>query len=203
MAEAIGIEVVKELVKQLSAVSKKAYMCKSIAKNLATTIADFQPTILEIMDSSGESSEHRQDQLRMFFDNLEECRMLTEKVLRCKRWNLVRQINYVKKMEDLDRKISRFFKGPVHLHVLADVRHLVGAVDRMNKNVHKREQVNVISDKSNDEGRLAVDRMNKNVYRSEQVTMTQTLANVHCLRDTSRVSLDRIFFIVLFTRIWS
>ncbi|XP_006279735.2 putative disease resistance protein At5g47280 [Capsella rubella] len=141
MAEAIGIEVVKELVKQLYAVSKKAYMCKDIAKNLATTIDDLQPTIQEIMDSSGESSQHRQDQLRMFFDNLEECRMLTEKVLKCKRWNFVRQINYVKKMEDLDRKIYRFSQGIVPLHTLADVRHLRGAVDRMSKNVHRNEQV--------------------------------------------------------------
>ncbi|KAF3504712.1 hypothetical protein F2Q69_00045620 [Brassica cretica] len=123
MAELIGGEVVTELVKQLFAVSKKALRCRGVAENLATMIAGVQPTIKEIVYSGVEVSAHRQVQLRMFSETLDKCKKLTDKVLKCNRWNMVRQLYHAKKMEDLAKKISRFIQG-LPLHVLCDVHHL-------------------------------------------------------------------------------
>ncbi|KAF2538371.1 hypothetical protein F2Q70_00006679 [Brassica cretica] len=123
MAELIGGEVVTELVKQLFAVSKKALRCRGVAENLATMIAGVQPTIKEIVYSGVEVSAHRQVQLRMFSETLDKCKKLTDKVLKCNRWNMVRQLYHAKKMEDLEKKISRFIQG-LPLHVLCDVHHL-------------------------------------------------------------------------------
>ncbi|CAG7912006.1 unnamed protein product, partial [Brassica rapa] len=123
MAELIGGEVVTELVKQLFAVSRKALRCRGVAENLANMIAGVQPTIKEILYSGVEVSAHRQVQLRMFSETLDKCKKLTDKVLKCNRWNMVRQLYHAKKMEDLEKKISRFIQG-LPLHVLCDVHHL-------------------------------------------------------------------------------
>ncbi|CAH8379354.1 unnamed protein product [Eruca vesicaria subsp. sativa] len=123
MAELIGGEVVTELVKQLFAVSKKAIRCRGVAENLATMIEGVQPTIKEILYSGVEVSAHRQVQLRMFSETLDKCKKLTDKVLKCHRWNMVRQLYHAKKMEDLEKKIGSFIRG-LPLHVLADVHHL-------------------------------------------------------------------------------
>lgn len=122
MAEMIGGEVVTELVKQLFSVSRKAFRCRGVAGNLATMIENVQPTIKEVLYSGVEVSAHRQVQLRMFSETLEKCRKLTEKVLKCHRWNMVRQLYHAKKMEDLEKKISTFLQG-MPLHILADVHH--------------------------------------------------------------------------------
>ncbi|EOA19982.1 hypothetical protein CARUB_v10000246mg [Capsella rubella] len=123
MAELVGGEVVTELVKQLFAVSKKAFRCRSVAENLAIMIDNVKPNIKEILYSGVEVSEHRQVQLRMFSETLDKCKKLTDKVLKCHRWNMVRQLYHAKKMEDLEKKISRFIQG-LPLHILADVHHL-------------------------------------------------------------------------------
>ncbi|KAJ0266414.1 disease resistance protein [Hirschfeldia incana] len=123
MAELIGGEVVTELVKQLFAVSKKALRCRGVAENLATMIVGVQPTIKEILYSGVEVSAHRQVQLRMFAETLEKCKKLTDKVLQCHRWNMVRQLYHAKKMEDLEKKIASFIRS-LPLHVLCDVHHI-------------------------------------------------------------------------------
>ncbi|KAJ4883500.1 Disease resistance protein (NBS-LRR class) family [Raphanus sativus] len=123
MAELIGGEVVTELVKQLFAVSRKAVRCRGVAKNLGTMIEGVQPTIKEILYSGVEVSPHRQVQLRMFSETLDKCKKLTDKVLQCHRWNMVRQLYHAKKMEDLEKKIAGFI-GRLPLHVLCDVHHL-------------------------------------------------------------------------------
>ncbi|CAE6086602.1 unnamed protein product [Arabidopsis arenosa] len=124
MADIIGGEVVTELVKQLYAVSQKALRCRGIAKNLATMIEGLQPTIKEIQYSGVELSPHRQAQLRMFSETLDKCRKLTEKVLKSSRWNMVRQVIHVRKMESLQSKVSSFLNGQLLVHVLADVHHV-------------------------------------------------------------------------------
>ncbi|CAH2074138.1 unnamed protein product, partial [Thlaspi arvense] len=107
----------------LSAAKLKALRCRGVAQNLATMIEGVQPTIKEILYSGVEVSSHRQVQLRMFSETLDKCRKLTDKVLKCHRWNMVRQLYHVKKMEDLEKKISSFIQS-MPLHILADVHHL-------------------------------------------------------------------------------
>lgn len=124
MADSIGGEVVTELVRQLYAVSQKTLRCRGIARNLATMIEDLQPSIKEIQYSGVELSPHRQAQLRMFSETLEKCRKVTEKVLKSNRWNMVRQLIHVRKMENLESQISSFLNGQLLVHILADIHHV-------------------------------------------------------------------------------
>lgn len=110
MAELIGGVVGTELVKQLFAVSRKAFRCRGVAQNLATMIEGVQPAIKEIFYSGVEVSPHLQVQLRMYSETLDRCRKLTDKVLKCQRWNMVRQLYHAKKMEVLEKKIFIFIQ---------------------------------------------------------------------------------------------
>ncbi|VVB13236.1 unnamed protein product [Arabis nemorensis] len=141
MAELIGGVAMAELLRQLIAVCKKGYKCKSSALNLATMIGDIQPTIKEIQYSGIELSQHRQIQLRIFSETLEKCSKLAEKVLKCNRYDMVRQFYYSNKMEGLENKISSFLKGPLLTHILADIHHIRAdsevRFDRIDRNVDR------------------------------------------------------------------
>lgn len=113
-------DIAPELLKLLVLVASTVYGCKGIAERLIRLISDVQPTIREIQYSGVELSQHRQTQLRMFFEILEKARKLSEKVLRCKRYN-PKHIYHASKMKDLERKITRFLSTSVLVNILADV----------------------------------------------------------------------------------
>ncbi|KAL0728602.1 hypothetical protein Bca4012_024695 [Brassica carinata] len=167
MAELIGGEVMTEAAKQLFAVSSKVWRCKDVASNLATMITDLQPTISEIRNSGVTLPPHRQAQLLMFSKTLEQCKKVTEKALGTRRCNMVRQVQYVNKMEVLEKRISSFLRWQVLAHILADVHLLRAESDvRFGK----------------------VDRS----LDSLDVQMTDVLVGVHHLQATSEVRFDRI-----------
>ncbi|XP_019094725.1 PREDICTED: disease resistance protein ADR1-like [Camelina sativa] len=113
-------------------VANTVYSCKGIAERLVTMIRDVQPTIREIQYSGVELSNHRQTQLRVFFEILEKARKLCEKVLRCRRWN-PKHVYHANKMKDLEKKISRFLNSQILLFVLAEVCHLRVNGDRIER----------------------------------------------------------------------
>ncbi|CAN7037326.1 unnamed protein product, partial [Brassica rapa subsp. trilocularis] len=167
MAELIGGEVMTEAAKQLFMVSSKAWRAKDTASNLAAMITDLQPTISEIRNSGVTLPPHRQAQLGIFSKTLEKCKELTGKVLRSRRWNMVRQVYLVNKMEGLEKQISRFLRWQILAHILADVHLLRAESDaRFNK----------------------IDRS----LDSLDVQMTDVLVGVHHLQATSEVRFDRI-----------
>ncbi|KFK33577.1 hypothetical protein AALP_AA5G031900, partial [Arabis alpina] len=127
MAELIGGVALAELVRQLIKVSKKGYRCRDVAGNLAIMIGDILPTIREIQYSGVELSLQRQLQLRIFSETLEKCMKLAEKVLKCNRYDMVRQLYHSNKMEGLEKKISSFLRGPLLTHILVDIHHLRAA----------------------------------------------------------------------------
>uniref|UniRef100_A0A1J3G2V7 Putative disease resistance protein n=1 Tax=Noccaea caerulescens TaxID=107243 RepID=A0A1J3G2V7_NOCCA len=132
-------EIATELLKQLFMISAKAWRYKSTAEQLITLIEDIQPTIKEIQYSGVELPPHRQAQIGVLFETLEKGKKLTEKVLKSHRWNMVRQLYLVRKMERLERTISNFLKAPILTHILADV-HLLRAnsdvrFDRVDRNL--------------------------------------------------------------------
>ncbi|CAH8388897.1 unnamed protein product [Eruca vesicaria subsp. sativa] len=113
-------DIAPELLKLLVLVASTVYGCKGIAERLITLISDVQPTIREIQYSGVELNQHRQTQLRIFFEILEKARKLSEKVLRCKRYN-PKHIYHANKMKELERKITRFLSTSVLANILADV----------------------------------------------------------------------------------
>lgn len=156
-----------EAAKQLFAVSRKALGCRGVASNLATMIMDLQPTISEIRSSGVTLPPHRQAQLLIFSETLEQCKKLSEKVLRTNRYNMVRQLNNANKMEELEKKISRFLRWQVLAHILAEV-HLLRA-----------------------ESDVRFNRIDRSLGGLD-VQMTDVLVGVHRLQATSEVRFDRI-----------
>lgn len=119
-------EIATELLKQLVMVSAKAVRYKRTAEKLITLIKDIHPTIKEIQFGGVELPARRQAQIRMLSETLDKGKKLTEKVLSCHRFNVVRQVYLVKKMENLETTIATFFRGPMLTNILADV-HLLRA----------------------------------------------------------------------------
>ncbi|EOA39703.1 hypothetical protein CARUB_v10008348mg [Capsella rubella] len=125
-------DITTHLIKLLVMVANTVYSCKGIAERLVTMIKDVQPTIREIQYSGVELSNHRQTQLRVFFEILEKSRKLCEKVLRCHRWN-PKHVYHANKMKDLEKKISRFLHSQILLSVFAEVCQLRVNGDRIER----------------------------------------------------------------------
>ncbi|KAG8377655.1 hypothetical protein BUALT_Bualt08G0055500 [Buddleja alternifolia] len=117
-------EIATELLKQLITISRKSASCRSSAEQLIVYIQELLPIIQEIKLAGNELPQHRQRQLDNFSETLSGGLELATKVLNSPRWNVYRNIRLSRKMEKLEKTVSRFMKGPVQAHVLADVHHL-------------------------------------------------------------------------------
>ncbi|KAK6160752.1 hypothetical protein DH2020_004133 [Rehmannia glutinosa] len=117
-------EIATELLKQLITISRKSASCRSSAEQLIVYIQEILPIIQEIKLTGNELPQHRQRQLDIFSETLSGGLELANKVLNSPRWNVYRNLRLAKKMEKLEKNVSRFMKGPVQAHVLADVHHV-------------------------------------------------------------------------------
>ncbi|KAL5071949.1 hypothetical protein RYX36_022836 [Vicia faba] len=116
-------EIATELLKMLIAISRKSLLCKSSAEQLISCINDILPTIQEIKYIGVELPEQRQFQLDRFSEILRSGVELSHKVLSSSRWNVYKNLQLAKKMEKLEKNVSRFMQGPMQVHILADVHH--------------------------------------------------------------------------------
>ena len=117
-------EMAAELLKTLITISLKSSLHKSSAKQLISSIEQLQPIILEINYSGLELPAFRQSQLDRLSETLRDGLELSRKVLASPRWNVFKNLQLARKMEKLDRTVSRFLSGLVPVHLLADVHHL-------------------------------------------------------------------------------
>ncbi|KAL8474746.1 hypothetical protein ACS0TY_031255 [Phlomoides rotata] len=117
-------EIATELLKQLITITRKSASCRSSAEQLIAYIQELLPIIQEIKHTGNELPQHRQRQLDCFSETLAGGLELANKVLNSPRWNVYRNIRLSQKMEKLEKTVSRFMKGPVQAHVLADVHHV-------------------------------------------------------------------------------
>ncbi|CAA7026689.1 unnamed protein product [Microthlaspi erraticum] len=122
-------EIATELLRQLFMISARAWRYKSTAEQLIIFIEIIQPSIKEIQYSGVELPAHRQAQIGMLSETLEKGKKLTEQVLKSHRWNMVRQLYLVKKMEKLEKTISTVCRGPMLTNILADVNFLRASSD--------------------------------------------------------------------------
>ncbi|CAL0332687.1 unnamed protein product [Lupinus luteus] len=116
-------EIATELLKMLINISRKSLLCRSSAEQLITYIHELLPSIEEIKYSGVELSEHRQFQLNHFSEVLRSGVELSHKVLSSSRWNVYKNLQLAKKMEKLEKNVSKFMQGPMQAHILADVHH--------------------------------------------------------------------------------
>ncbi|KAJ0748778.1 putative powdery mildew resistance protein, RPW8 [Helianthus annuus] len=117
-------EIATELLKMLISITRKACFCKPSAEQLILTINELLPIITEIKYSGVELTAVRQHQLDSISRALNEGHELAGKVLNSSRWNVYKNLQLSRKMEKLEKKISRFVQGPLQAHVLADVHHV-------------------------------------------------------------------------------
>ncbi|CAB4265826.1 unnamed protein product [Prunus armeniaca] len=117
-------EIVTELLKTLLAISRKSCLSKGTAESLITSINDLLPIIHEIKYSGVELPATRQFQLDRFSEVLKQGLELANKVLASPRWNVYKNLLLAKKMEKLEKTVSRFMQGPLQAHILADVHHM-------------------------------------------------------------------------------
>ncbi|KAK4276645.1 hypothetical protein QN277_014771 [Acacia crassicarpa] len=116
-------EIATELMKLLIEISRKSLLCKSSADQLQTYIKQLLPIIQEIKYSGVELSAFRQSQLDRISEMLHSGVELSHKVLSSSRWNVYKNLQLAKKLEKLEKNVSRFLKGPMQAHILADVHH--------------------------------------------------------------------------------
>ncbi|CAH8274587.1 unnamed protein product [Arabidopsis lyrata] len=162
-------EIATELLKQLFLISARAGRYKNTADNLSTLIENIQPTIKEIQYSGVELPAHRQAQIRILFESLEKGKKLMDKFLTCNRWNMIRQLYLMKKMEKLERTLSDFFRASILTHILADL-HLLRA------NSDERSHEHVTSTKGCDYGlgSIQYQHLQPNLDMDMRVTILET-----------------------------
>ncbi|KAK3039371.1 hypothetical protein RJ639_027620 [Escallonia herrerae] len=117
-------EIATELLKMLFAISRKACLCKSTADELISSIQELLPIIQEIKYSGVELQATRQRQLSELSEMLRGGLELAGKFLNSGRWNVYKNLQLARRMEKLEKRVSRFLQGPMQAHVLADVHHM-------------------------------------------------------------------------------
>ncbi|KAK9136445.1 hypothetical protein Syun_015775 [Stephania yunnanensis] len=117
-------ELATELLKQLIKICRRSCLCKSTAEQLKHYIEDLLPIIQEVKYSGVELPQRRQTQLDRFSETLKTGLELTQQVLASPRWNVYKNLQLARKMDKLERSVSRFMNGSLQAHVLADVHHL-------------------------------------------------------------------------------
>ncbi|KAK7310482.1 hypothetical protein RJT34_08035 [Clitoria ternatea] len=137
-------EIATELLKMLINISRKSLLCRTSADQLITYIHDLLPTIQEIKYSGVELPPLRQAQLDRLSETLRSGVELSHKVLSSSRWNVYKNLQLAKKMEKLEKTVSRFLLGPMQAHIMADVAHtrfeVAERFDRVENSCRKLEQ---------------------------------------------------------------
>ncbi|TKY57772.1 disease resistance protein [Spatholobus suberectus] len=137
-------EIATELLKMLINISRKSLLCRSSADQLISYIQELLPTIEEIKYSGVELPAPRQSQLDRLSEILRSGVELSHKVLASGRWNVYRNLQLAKKMEKLEKNVSKFMLGPMQAHIMADVHHvrfeMAERFDRVDNSFRRLEQ---------------------------------------------------------------
>ncbi|XP_018846628.1 probable disease resistance protein At4g33300 [Juglans regia] len=117
-------EIATELLKLMVTITKKSCLCKESAEQLISDLQALQPIIHEIKYSGVELPSDRQFQLDRLSETLRGGLELANKIIHSSRWNMYKNFHLAKKMEKLEKNVSRFLQCLVPVHVLADVLHM-------------------------------------------------------------------------------
>lgn len=115
LTEFFHAEISSELWKMLVSISRKALRCKSSAKSLISYVHELLPTIEEIKYSGVELPAPRQSQLDRLSEILRSGVELSHQALSSSRWNVYRNFQLAKKMEKLEKHVTRFLQVGVFM----------------------------------------------------------------------------------------
>ncbi|XAR64074.1 hypothetical protein NMG60_11024278 [Bertholletia excelsa] len=118
-------EIANLFLQKLSEISSSSYFCKSSAEDLMASIHEILPAMLEINKYYGKDlPADRRRQLETFSGLLRNGLHLADEVIKSSRWNVFKNLHLARRMEKLEQNVSKFLKGPLQVHVLADLHRL-------------------------------------------------------------------------------
>ncbi|CAN1147139.1 Probable disease resistance protein At4g33300 [Linum perenne] len=109
------------VIKILFTISRRAWLCKSTADTLISSINELLPIIQEIKYSGVELPSFCQFQLNGLSKTLRNGLELARKAFSCSWWDIYEILHLARRMEKLDKRMPVFVNGPIQAHVLADV----------------------------------------------------------------------------------
>ncbi|CAN1144450.1 Probable disease resistance protein At4g33300, partial [Linum perenne] len=101
------------VVKILFTISRRAWLCKSTADTLISSINELLPIIQEIKYSTVELPSFRQFQLDGLSETLRNVLELARKALSYSWWDIYKILQLARRMEKLDKRMSVFINGPI------------------------------------------------------------------------------------------
>ncbi|KAK4795625.1 hypothetical protein SAY86_027951 [Trapa natans] len=113
-----------ELMKMLVHVYDKSTICRTTAEQLKQTIEELYPIIQEVKYSGAELPADWQFQISLVSDELRSGLDLCHKIIRSSRWNAYKNLQYLRKMEKINKSITRFIQDSLQLYMLADLHGL-------------------------------------------------------------------------------
>lgn len=125
MAAEFLFDVARDLLMDLGKLCKDACFAKdAAAARLKLTVEELLPVVREVHFSGVDLPDHRRQHLSSLLGDLQSGRDLVRKAFGSSRWNLYRSHLLSKKMERLEKNISRFMSVTMQAHIVADVHHI-------------------------------------------------------------------------------
>ncbi|WJX15855.1 DNA-binding transcription factor adr1 [Trifolium repens] len=120
----ISSDIVSDLWKNLATISHKTLNSKATAESLLTFIREILPTIEHLKKSGVELPPPRQFQLDRFSELLRSGVELSHQALATSRWNVYRNFQLARKMENLEETVAKYLQVPLQAEILADVNQV-------------------------------------------------------------------------------
>jgi ABC-type multidrug transport system fused ATPase/permease subunit len=124
LTDAVSSDIISDLWKNLATISHKTLNSKATAENLLTFIREILPTIEQIKYSGVELPQPRQSQLDRFSELLRSGVELSHQALATSRWNVYRNFQLARKMENLEETVTKYLQVPLQAEILADVNQV-------------------------------------------------------------------------------
>jgi ABC-type multidrug transport system fused ATPase/permease subunit len=134
LTDAVSSDIISDLWKNLATISHKTLNSKATAENLLAFIREILPTIEQIKYSGVELPQPRQSQLDRFSELLRSGVELSHQALATSRWNVYRNFQLARKMENLEETVTKYLQVPLQAEILADVNQVkVDMVQRFDR----------------------------------------------------------------------
>jgi ABC-type multidrug transport system fused ATPase/permease subunit len=124
LTDAVSSDIISDLWKNLATISHKTLNSKATAESLLTFIREILPTIEHLKKSGVELPPPRQFQLDRFSELLRSGVELSHQALATSRWNVYRNFQLARKMENLEETVAKYLQVPLQAEILADVNQV-------------------------------------------------------------------------------
>jgi ABC-type multidrug transport system fused ATPase/permease subunit len=124
LTDAVSSDIISDLWKNLATISHKTLNSKATAESLLTFIREILPTIEHLKKSGVELPPPRQFQLDRFSELLRSGVELSHQALATSRWNVYRNFQLARKMENLEETVTKYLQVPLQAEILADVNQV-------------------------------------------------------------------------------